>query len=418
MQDLRRLFAFSGGDVERGEEADGLFAGGDDEEAGLDQPFGQSQGRRAFFTFERRQIFHFHAEEESGAAHFADVRKILHRSGQLGAAGARVGQQLFLFDGVEYGVRGGAGEGGSAVGRAVRAGSEEVGEFLAHPERAEGEAAADAFGPADRIRRGVHRAGGVPSAPPAGAAEPALHFVIKKQQIALVAQRAQGAEKFGRERTHAAFALDRLDHDGGGSFADGMEHAFEARGDVEEAIEGRTEAEFHFELSGRGDAAEGASVEGAIEGDDLVASRAVFAGQFEESFVGFGAAVAEKDFARVAYEGGEARGEFGLRAGEVEVGSVDEGGGLGGEGFLQRGVGVAEGVDRDAGGEVEVGAPVFVPHAGAFAADEREREARVGRDDIPLVEFGGGRGGRARGHGAGDGKERWRGGKRTAGRGA
>jgi hypothetical protein len=77
---------------------------------------------------------------------------------------------------------------------------------------------------------------------------------------------------------------------------------------------------------------------------------------------------------------------------------VDEGGGLRGEGFAEGGVGVAEGVDGDAGGEVEVGVVLFVPDAHPGAADEREREASVGRDDVPLVKLGGGRGWRRRGH--------------------
>lgn len=111
MQDGGGFITFRGGDVERREEADGLLAGGDDEEAGFDEPAGQAQRRRAGFAGGGRKVGDFHAEEKSGAANFADEWKFLHRGGQLGAAGAGVGQQVLLFDGVEYGIRGGAGEG-------------------------------------------------------------------------------------------------------------------------------------------------------------------------------------------------------------------------------------------------------------------------------------------------------------------
>ena len=190
-------------------------------------------------------------------------------------------------------------------------------------------------------------------------------------------------------------------------------------GNVEESVDGRAEAELHLELSGGGDTAEGASVEGTIESHDFMASAwcAVPAGEFVESFVGFGTAVAEKDFPGESDERDEAGGEFGLRAGEEKIRGMDERGGLCGEGLLQGGVGMAEGVDGDAGGEVEVGAVVFVPDAGAFAAAELEGEAGVGRQDVLRVKFGGGRRRRARGHGRCDVKERARGGKRTAGAG-
>ena len=77
-----------------------------------------------------------------------------------------------------------------------------------------------------------------------------------------------------------------------------VDHAFETRGDVDEAVHWRAEAELHFELPGGGYSAEGASVKRAVEGDDLVTPGAVFAGEFVETFVGFGAAVAKKDFSR------------------------------------------------------------------------------------------------------------------------
>ncbi len=47
----------------------------------------------------------------------------------------------------------------------------------------------------------------------AGAAEAGLHFVEHQHQAVLVAQLAQRTQEFPRHDAHAAFALDRLDHD-------------------------------------------------------------------------------------------------------------------------------------------------------------------------------------------------------------
>ena len=49
----------------------------------------------------------------------------------------------------------------------------------------------------------------------AGAADAALHFVHHEQQTVGVAELAIGAQHRGRHHPDAAFALDRLQHDGG-----------------------------------------------------------------------------------------------------------------------------------------------------------------------------------------------------------
>ena len=50
---------------------------------------------------------------------------------------------------------------------------------------------------------------------------------------------------------------------------------------------------------------------------------------------------------------------------------------------------MAEGIDRDAGREVEIDTVLFIPHPRSFAADQREREARVRGNDVPRIKFGG-----------------------------
>lgn len=51
---------------------------------------------------------------------------------------------------------------------------------------------------------------------------------------------------------------------------------------------------------------------------------------------------------------------------------------------------MTEGVDRDAGSEVEVDTALLVPDAHAFTADESKRKASVGGNDVPGIKFGGG----------------------------
>ena len=182
------MVALGRGDIEGWQEADGLLAGGDDKKSCLDEAFCEAQSGRAGFVVGWREVVDFHAEEESGAADFAHEGQTFQGGGELRAPRDRVGEEVFFFDGVEDGIGRGAGQGGSAVGGAVGAGAEEIGECVAHPERTERETTADAFGPADGVRRGIGGACAVPAAPMAGAAESALNFVIKKEQALLVAQ--------------------------------------------------------------------------------------------------------------------------------------------------------------------------------------------------------------------------------------
>jgi hypothetical protein len=81
-------------------------------------------------------------------------------------------------------------------------------------------------------------------------------------------------------------------------------------------------------------------------------------------------------------------GELGLLFDAVPVGDVDEGAGLEGDGVGDFGVGVAEGADGDAAGEVEVFFAGAVPEVGAFTALRPDGEAAVIGEDV-LVQPGG-----------------------------
>ena len=109
-QDLNGLVAFRGGDIEWRQKADGIVAGGNDEQSGGDQSFGQTQGRCSLLALVRGEVLDFRPEKESGAAHFADEGKLSDRGAQLFAAFACVGQEIFFLDRVENRVGRGAGE--------------------------------------------------------------------------------------------------------------------------------------------------------------------------------------------------------------------------------------------------------------------------------------------------------------------
>ncbi len=119
--------------------------------------------------------------------------------------------------------------------------------------------------------------------------------------------------------------------------------------------------------------------------------------------------------------GGRDAFETDLGDGVLDVAGVDEGGGLGGDGGDPVGVGVAERVDGDAGGHVEVLAPVGVVQLAAAAGDEDDAGAVVRPDDVPrlVLHHGAARGGQlaARGRGGGGEGRGGRGRRRGRGRG-
>ena len=108
-----------------------------------------------------------------------------------------------------------------------------------------------------------------------------------------------------------------------------------------------------------------------------------FARQFDQRFVGFRAAVAEKDFARPGQPDDPLR-QPALPFVVVEIGTVDEDIGLPGQRFPDGGMRMAQAVDRDAAAQVEIFPALVVPDMPALAP--RQRESPVdGRHDIPVI---------------------------------
>ena len=216
-----------------------------------------------------------------------------------------------------------------------------------HPDRADGEAAAEPLGHGDGVR--LH-AGMLIGEELAGPADAALDLVDHEQHVARAAELLDAAQEFRGGGIDAAFALDRFDQDGGGGLGvDGLvpggEVVERGRG---EAGQQRTEALLDLLLGRGGHAAEGATMESLLGDDDADAGAflaglalAMETGELQQAFVGLGAAVAEDDATGAATQR-KSVGEFALRFVAVEVADVDELAGLLGDALHPVRVGVAD----------------------------------------------------------------------------
>ena len=141
------------------------------------------------------------------------------RAGQLAAAGlddvadgVGAGAEVFVFDDVEHGVGGRAGDGIAGIGAAEAAGTGRVHDVGAAGDGGERQAAGETLGERDDVgldARVLERE------QLAGAGEAGLDLVGDEDDAVLVAERAQRVQEIGRRDVEAAFALHRLDDDAG-----------------------------------------------------------------------------------------------------------------------------------------------------------------------------------------------------------
>ena len=188
----------------------------------------------------------------------------------------------------------------------------------------------------------------------------------------------------GRHDAHAALALDRLDQDGGGLRPDrALDRLEVAERHLVEAVHDRAEAVEMFLLSAGRERRQRAAVERALEGDDAVAlglavRRLILARHLDDAFHRLGAGIGEEHVV------GEARGAQPLGQplafrDAIEVGDVPELLRLLGERLDQMRMRVAERIDRDAGGEIEIAVAVGRDQPDALAPLEGEVDTRIGR---------------------------------------
>ena len=241
------------------------------------------------------------------------------------------------------------------------------------------------------------------------AGEPALNLVVDEYRADFIAAVAERGEESVGSGVDAAFALDGLDDHPCGIRRDvrGQLIGGGVEGDGVEAGEERGKGGLVFGIRGCGKGAEGAAVEGVGEREDLVFVRVgrvyylgVFLRELDGRFVGLSSRIRDECFGcggHAARFQGCFDQEFAQRARPgvmVEVRGVDQGFGLRGDDLRDGRVAVAEGVDGDARGEVEVASVFDVPDVAALAFDHHGRWAHVGRDHVLGVVFDKGGGGR------------------------
>ncbi len=263
----------------------------------------------------------------------------------------------------------------------MRAGREPLGGLLGRKQRAQREAAADAFGDGHQIGRDP---GPLVRKQPARAPHARLHLVEHEKNAVPVAQRAQPLEKVVGRHVDAALPLHRLDHHAGGFRADRFCDRFQIRErDPVEAFDRRTKPFQVLGISGSSDGRERAPVESALERDEAPAlrppARVVIAPRrLDGGLAGFGARVAEE------YPVGERRRDEPLRQGflvadAIEIGRVPELLGLLGQRRDEPRMRMAQYVDGDARCEVQVAVARTRDEPSALAALEDQILACVRR---------------------------------------
>ena len=254
---------------------------------------------------------------------------------------------------------------------------EEIARRAARDEGADGDSAADALGDDDRVGQVVGVGELVLEGEPvAGAARAGLDLVDDQQGAVRAGETAGLGQEPGRQGHDARLALDRLEHDRGNIGAESRGERVEVGGQVLHTGHHRLERRAQGRFAGEGERPHRATVEALLEGQDARAARA--ARELERGLDRLGAGVGRIDPAGLPHPGQphQALGERDrLRRREV-VAHVHEPLRLRADRLDDRGMRVTESVDGDAGEEVEVLAPVDIPHAGTAPVGERRHRAR------------------------------------------
>ena len=242
-------------------------------------------------------------------------------------------EKVFFFDYIEHSVGCGTSQRVAAKGGAMRSGLKKVCVGFGHPDSADGNPPAQAFGHADGVGPD---SGCFVGEEVSGTSDPALNFIQNEEYPTFIAECAEFTKKTGFRRKDTTFALNGFDEYRSYGIVD---QSLETLNVIElaeaEALQHRAEAGLDLFLWCGSHAAKGASMEGIVGTDDLVAAAffviallaTVQTGQFDQSFVGFGAAVAEKD-ASGACALDESIGQFRLAGDSVKVAAMRQSRGL------------------------------------------------------------------------------------------
>ena len=224
----------------------------------------------------------------------------------------------------------------------------------------------------------------------AGAAHAGLHLVHDEDEVLFVAEGADSLHILGVQRHNTALALYQFQHDSAGVAVHHLGQGVDVAGlDVLEALVEGAEVVVEHALSGGGQGSNGTAMEAVDQRDDVVAVSTVFveavlAGGLDGALVGLCARVAEE---HPAHAGALAElfGQLAAGGGIVEVGGVLQLVCLPGDGLGPGHIAVAQAVDADAAGEVEVLLPLGAFGIEAVALLEDDGVACVGMQDILVV---------------------------------
>ena len=163
----------------------------------------------------------------------------------------------------------------------------------------------------------------------------------------------------GSRATTPPLALHQLQHDGAGVGVHQLGQAVDVPGGgVDEPLVEGPEVLVEAVLPGGGQGGQGAPVEAVDQGDDGAAAlavvvKAVFTGGLDGALVGLGPRVG-KEYLAHAGAAAQGLGQLGAGSSVVEVGGVLQLVGLAGDGLGPLQIAVAQAVDPDAAGEVQI----------------------------------------------------------------
>ncbi|MCW0462677.1 hypothetical protein NB717_003745 [Xanthomonas sacchari] len=297
----------------------------------------------------------------------------------------------------------------AAEGGAVRAELHGLGDLRPGQQRADREAAAQRLGQGHDVGSDlvlpVREQG-------AGAAHAALDLVQHQQRAVVIAQGPHLRQEARRRRHHPALALHRLQHHRG--HIAGGHRRFQLHDvvevDVAETTGQRLVAFLVLGLRGGGHRGQGAAVETAAESDDHPPLRRPALGggplahQLDRRLVGLGAGIAQVRLLREARGHHQFLDQAQRRLAIEHVAGVPQLVGLFEQRRLQVRIVVAEPAHGDAGGQVDVVAPLAVPHPRALAALQHQLARTVDRQRVALAEGDQLRGGKSGHRGSPAGK--------------
>ena len=274
----------------------------------------------------------------------------------------------------------------------MAAGAHALGHFFIHQHRANGQAAAQAFGQRNDIRLEVVV---LTAEEGTRAAHTGLHLVHNEDEVFFIAERADGLHIFRVQRHDTALALHQLQQDGAGVAVHQLGQGVDIpRRDILETVVERAEVLVEDLLTGGGQGGDGTAMEAVDQRDDRITAlavvvKAVFAGRLDGTLVGLGTRVAKEDFAHAGALA-ELFGQLAAGGSVIQVGGVLQLVGLLRHGLGPGQVAVAQTVDADAAGKIKVFLALGALGIEAVAFFEDNRVAAIGMQDIfvvPLDDF-------------------------------